>query len=102
MRIIHLKKSRKQSMFSGRESAQGPYGPDVITFYYPDYTVGSGITPESCPLFAVPISQRGNCHCPKRLVGFTTDREFTCTLLLRAGVTLPRRLYSIVLEVVML
>lgn len=29
----------------------------------------------SCLLFAAPVSQRRNCHCPKRLVGFTTDRE---------------------------
>ena len=30
---------------------------------------------ESCLLSAAPVSQRRNCHCPKRLVGFTTDRE---------------------------
>ena len=84
-------------MFSGRESAQRPRRSCR------DYLLLSRLYcrprnyAESCPLFAVPISQRGNCHCPKRLVGFTTDREFTCTIL-RTGVTLPRRFrYSIVI-----
>lgn len=50
---------------------------------------------ESCLLVAAPASQRRNCHCPKRLVGFTTDREFTCYMF-GASVTLPRRLLSCV------
>ena len=48
----------------------------VNTFYYPDYTVDSGISPD---------------HASETLVGYTTDRELEANFL-----TLPRRLsYSI-------
>ena len=60
-------------------------GPVVITFCYPDYTVGLGISP-SHALHSDDLSRYY-----KRLVGFTTDREFTC-ILFNTGVTLPRRL----------
>ena len=46
------------------------------TFFYPDYHCRPRSYTGSCLLYAAPVSQKGNCHCPKRLVGFTTDREF--------------------------
>ena len=58
-------------------------GPVVITFYYPDYTVGSGITPDH-------VLQRFSA-----LVGFTTDREFTA-----CSVTLPRRFRYLVVCII--
>ena len=56
----------------------------VITFCYPDYTVGLGIPPSHAPVVRTKSSLQ-------RLVGYTTDREFTC-ILFNTGVTLPRRL----------
>jgi hypothetical protein len=65
------KKARKQGVFSGRESTQtAQVG---VTFYYPDYTVGLGITP-SHALRARGLYHRSGIH------------------LLIANVTLPRRL----------
>jgi hypothetical protein len=46
-----------------------------VTFFYPDYYCRPRNYTGSCLLYAAPVSQRRNCHCPKRLVGFTTDRE---------------------------
>jgi len=40
--IMSDKKTRKQESFSGHESTQTSQA--CITFYYPDYTVGLGIT----------------------------------------------------------
>ena len=33
-------------MFPGRESTQNPIQICAVTFFYPDYTVGSGVTPD--------------------------------------------------------
>mgnify|MGYP001589872320 CR=1 FL=1 len=41
--IMSDKKSRKQESFSGHESTQTAQV--RVTFFYPDYTVGPGITP---------------------------------------------------------
>gem|GEM_PF-3832601 len=77
------KKSRKQESFSGHESTQTAQV--RVTFFYPDYTVGLGITPshalleeacfrkfrqhavglQSCSWAVPPI---GNCTLPRRLI----------------------------------
>jgi hypothetical protein len=75
-------------MFSGRESAQRPNGPDVITFYYPDYTVGFGISPNHARFLRCPFpkgeivtAQRGSWALPP--IGNSNAHG--------ANVTLPRR-----------
>jgi len=46
-RIMSEKKARKQESFSGHESTQTTQV--RVTFFYPDYTVGPGITPGHAP-----------------------------------------------------
>lgn len=79
-RIICFKKSPENNKcFRDINPRKDRTGPVVITFYYPDYTVGLGISP-SHALCSDNLSRRY-----KRLVGFTTDREFTCTSCVRVS-----------------
>ena len=70
------KKSRKQESFSGHESTQTAQV--RVTFFYPDYTVGLGITPSHALLESgslLPQIPTASSRTPELLVGCTTDRE---------------------------
>jgi hypothetical protein len=81
------KKPENRKCFRGVNQHIDPRGSCRFTFYYPDYTVGSGITPDHA------LCSDDLSRYYKMLVGFTTDREFTRIV---CGVTLPRRLLSCV------
>jgi hypothetical protein len=66
-----------------------PFQACVDTFFYPDYTVGSGVAPDHASYHPSRLSVAQN-DIP--LVGCTTDREFTTR---KRHVTLPRRLFSL-------
>jgi hypothetical protein len=73
-------------------------GPVVITFYYPDYTVGLGITPSHARFLRCPYpkketvtAQRGSWALPP--IG-------NSLALLSAGVTLPRRFKYSILNII--
>jgi hypothetical protein len=65
------KKPENSECFRGVNQHINPRGSCRFTFYYPDYTVGSGITPDHA------LCSDDLSRYYKMLVGFTTDREFT-------------------------
>ena len=93
MRIHIQKKARKQRSFSGRESTQYLHRPALPSSIQ---TILSAPELHRVMLsYAAPASQRRSCHCPKRLVGFTTDREFTCNITAQ-GSPCPEGYYFVV------
>ena len=46
------RKTPKTKSFSGLQVKPDPYGPYLVTFFYPDYTVGSGVPPNPVLCFS--------------------------------------------------